>query len=138
MKGKALDMSAPTVEIAGTRYVIVPEAEFAEMREAAGDAEDIAALRRSQAQLARGEEELIPADVVDRLLAGENPIRVWREHRGLTATALAERAGLGRPYVSQLEAGTREGTVGTILALARALDVEPGDLFEELARSRER
>ncbi len=130
-------MSAPTVEIAGTRYVIVPETEFAEMREAAEDAEDIAALRRSQARLARGEEEVIPADVVDRLLAGENPIRVWREHRRLTATALAERAGLGRPTVSRLEAGAREGTVATIVALARALDVEPGDLFEELARCRE-
>jgi hypothetical protein len=38
---------------------------------------------------AAGEEELVPSDVVERLLAAENPIRVWRTHRGLTSAALA-------------------------------------------------
>ncbi|WP_163836105.1 hypothetical protein [Spartinivicinus ruber] len=30
-----------------------------------------------------GETELVPDAVVTRLLDGENPVKVWREHRGL-------------------------------------------------------
>ena len=30
-----------------------------------------------------------PADQAKRILAGEHPLRVWREHRVLTMTALA-------------------------------------------------
>jgi hypothetical protein len=34
-------------------------------------------------------EELVPSEVVYALLEGANPIRVWREYRGLTQGALA-------------------------------------------------
>src|SRR3546814_9718952 len=66
--------------------------------------------------------------MVDRLLAGENPIRVWREHRGMSASQLAERAGLSQAYVSQLETGRRDGTVAALGALARALGLDIDDL----------
>ena len=33
--------------------------------------------------------EKLPADVVRRLATGEHPVRVCREHRGLSAAALA-------------------------------------------------
>ncbi|NYZ68864.1 hypothetical protein H0A36_22860 [Endozoicomonas sp. SM1973] len=31
-----------------------------------------------------GETELVPDAVVTRLLDGESPVKVWREHHGLT------------------------------------------------------
>ena len=43
-------------------------------------------------RLAAGEEELLPAAMVDAILDGESRVRVWREHRGLTAAALAKAA----------------------------------------------
>ena len=58
------------------------------------DAEDGAAVARFRARLAAGEEELVPAAVVDRLLAGESPVRVWREHRGITQSGLARASGV--------------------------------------------
>lgn len=73
-------------------------------------------------------EETVPIAVVDRLLAGENPIRVWREHRGLSLIALAAAAGLGKGYLSQLERGARQGPVSTIQRLAAALCVDLDDL----------
>ncbi|MGH8582100.1 MAG: hypothetical protein ACREWG_04785 [Gammaproteobacteria bacterium] len=36
---------------------------------------------------------LLPADMVHRLVAGENPLFVWREPRNLTQAPLAEAAG---------------------------------------------
>jgi len=73
-------------------------------------------------------EERVPAAVVDRLLAGENPIRVWRKHRGMTLDELGTAAGLSKGYLSDLENGNRVGPVETLQALARALKVGLDDL----------
>ena len=35
-----------------------------------------------KARIARGEEEIFPAEVANRIIDGENKIRVLREHRG--------------------------------------------------------
>jgi hypothetical protein len=96
---------------------------------AADELADIIEDRTAQAAYHRTrDEEAVPIAVVDRLLTGENPIRVWREHRGLSATALAEAAGLGKGYLSQLERGTRQGPVATMQRLAVALRVDLDDL----------
>ena len=60
------------------------------------DAADAHAVRDFDAKLARGDEELIPAEFVNRIVDGENKVRVWREYRGMTVKALAEAAGLKR------------------------------------------
>jgi hypothetical protein len=52
-----------------------------------------------KAAIERGEEELIPAEVVYAKLDGDNPIKVWREYRGLTQQQLARAAGISTPYL---------------------------------------
>ena len=74
------------------------------------------------------DQERVPIELVDRLLAGENPVKVWREHRALSQRALAAQAGLNFTYLSQIETGARKGTVGTMKKLAEALGLELGDL----------
>ena len=78
---------------------------------------------RFRARLAAGEEALVPAAVVDRLLAGESAVRVWREHRGLTQSGLARASGVNRVVVADIEAGRRGGSVRSLKALAEALGV---------------
>jgi DNA-binding XRE family transcriptional regulator len=113
----------------GERLVVMPEAEYEALVEAAEDAADIAAFEDFKKRLAAGEEELIPSEMVMRMVAGESPVRVWREHRGLTMAALAERAGIAQPYLSQIETGKRDGTAQTMKKLALALDVTVDDLI---------
>jgi len=112
----------------GDRLVVMPEDVFERLREAAEMAEDVAAYDEFKRRLAAGEEELIPSAVVDRILAGENLVRVWREHRGLTVAALAEKAGITQPYLSQIETGKREGTLQTMKKIAEALKIGLDDL----------
>jgi hypothetical protein len=50
-------------------------------------------------------QERVPIGVVDRLIAGENPVRVWGEHRGHSLRQLAEQAGVGTGYLLQIEDG---------------------------------
>lgn len=59
-------------------------------------------------------------------------LRVLRDaHRpALTATALAVRAGLSMPYVSQLESGRRAPSLAALFALAGALGVEVWELLQ--------
>jgi DNA-binding Xre family transcriptional regulator len=86
------------------------------------DAAATAAYHRTRNQ------ECVPIGVVDRLVAGENPVRVWREHRSHSLRQLAERAAIGIGYLSQIENGERNGTVETLKKIAAALDVDLDDL----------
>ena len=107
-------------------YAVIPWPEYERvMPEAAGAALSDEALYDQ----AKGkEEELFPAEVLDRLLAGESPVRVYRRHRGLTQKQLATAAGINAVYLSQIETGKRAGSLRTLAAIATALEVEPGDL----------
>jgi transcriptional regulator with XRE-family HTH domain len=71
---------------------------------------------------------MVPVEIADRLLAGDNPIRVWREHRGMTLAALKSKVGLSRGYLSDLENGKRVGPIGTLRKIAHALGLELDDL----------
>jgi DNA-binding XRE family transcriptional regulator len=107
----------------GERLVVLPEADFDLLLAAAEDATDSEAIRLFEQKLAAGEEEFIPSEYVYRMLDGENRVAVWREYRGMTSKQLAEAAGITQAYLSQIETGKRDGTVGTMKKIAEALKV---------------
>jgi DNA-binding XRE family transcriptional regulator len=107
-------------------YAIVPYPLYLQMTEAMEDREDIAALERFKAQ---DDGFRIPYELVRReLLEGEHPLKLWREHRELTLEALAEKAGISKAFLCQIENGKRQGTVKTLKALAGVLQI-PVDLL---------
>ena len=108
----------------GETLVVVPLAEY----EALVDAADVAAADRIMAEVAEGRDELVPEAIVDRLLNGENRIRVWREHRGLSAAELAAQVGISPAYLSELESGKKAGGIATLRRLADALRIDLDDL----------
>lgn len=70
----------------------------------------------------------MPAALVRRLVGGESPIRIYREHRELTQRGLAARAGFGGSFLSQIERGAKSPSVAVLRRLADALDVAMDDL----------
>jgi len=74
------------------------------------------------------DEQIIPKEVVDRIVAGENPIRVLREWRDVTQMYLSMKTDIGQGYISDLENGRRKGTTEALKRIARVLDV-PLDLL---------
>lgn len=108
-------------------FVLVPVKDYEALQRAAEDIED---LRAAGATLALGTEGLapVPAAVAHRIADGENPVRVWREHRGMKAIELARAAGMSAPYLSEIETGKKDGTFRTMAAIARVLSVSLDDL----------
>lgn len=104
-------------------YAVVPYNDYQKLLANAEMLVDLVAYDATKRALASGEEELIPAAVVDRLLDGDNPIRVWREFRGLTSAQLANACGVSAAAISQLEAGKRQPSVALLKKLAAALCV---------------
>ncbi|KAI94098.1 XRE family transcriptional regulator [Rhodomicrobium udaipurense JA643] len=113
----------------GERLVVLPEAEYNRLMELVEDAEDAASIELFKARLARGAEEFLPDWFVKRSIDGENRLKLWREYRGLTMAALAEKSGVRQPFISEIEAGKKEGSVATLKKLADALRVTVDDLI---------
>ena len=109
-------------------WAIVPYEEYQKLLDARQMLADIRAYDAAKASIQAGE-ELIPSKVVYALLDGENPIRLWREHRILTQQQLAEKAGISKPYLSQLESGKRNDTTEVLSNIAQALNVDLEDLL---------
>lgn len=110
-------------------YAVIPYAEYERLVEVAEMIEDVRDYDTVKEDLRSGREELVPADVADRLLNGENPVRVWRNHRRLAASDLAASCGLSPAAVSQIENGKRSPSVETLKAIAAALSVDIDDLI---------
>ena|SRR5437763_7908617 len=73
-------------------------------------------------------EEFVPVEMADELLRGENRIRVWRRHRGLTLAQLSVRTGLSKGYLSDIENGKRKGTLSTLRSIGKTLRISVDDL----------
>ena len=108
-------------------YAVLPYDLYAQLVE---DADMLQAIRDyDEAKLALADgEELIPAHIPYAIMDGENPIKVWREYRGLNQQDLAQAVGISASYLSQIETGKREGTTAVLQAIARALNLTLDDV----------
>lgn len=120
-------MTVQYLEIAGQRMAVLPAADFARLVEAADDRADSAAAERAEQRRAAGEAYL-PIDRVDQLLAGASPLKVWRQHRGMTQKALAAAVGCRATKIPELERGKGTGSASLWGKLAAALGVSVEDV----------
>lgn len=108
----------------GEKLVVLPLEEYERLLEQA----DIAKAKKVKADIAAGRDELVPSDIAKRLVAGENPIKVWRAHRKMSARDLAAATGLSAPYISEIESGKKEGSISAVKKIAEALRIDLDDL----------
>jgi transcriptional regulator with XRE-family HTH domain len=65
-------------------------------------------------------------------------VRRARRDRDLSQEALADAAGLGAKHVSEIERANRDPRLTTILKLADALELRPGELLTLFDDQRDR
>lgn len=108
-------------------YAVIPFAQWQSITNRLEELEDIADAKSIAAAIAAGE-ETFPHEFSKRLTAGESPLKVWREYRGLTLTALAKQCGVTVAALSQIETGKRSPSVELLSKLARLLNCDMDDL----------
>jgi hypothetical protein len=109
----------------GERMVVLPEADYEALVRAAA-----AAGIEIEGSAHIHERGRLSPEHQARIAAGESPIRVWREMRGLSLTELADRTRLLEDDLSELETGQREPTVDVLKTLAHALHAGMDDLAQ--------
>jgi DNA-binding XRE family transcriptional regulator len=113
----------------GVELAILPRAEFERMLARIEDFSDITAANDVMRRVDANEDEFLPAAFAERLIAGENQLRVWRMYRGLTQQALSDMSGVNRVQIAEIEAGRANGSVETLKKLADGLHVLVDDLI---------
>ena len=106
----------------------ISKTEYEALCAASEDLADLKAYDTASSKLAKGGEELIPTEFVNRLLKGDNPLRVYREIRGHTQAQLAEISDVTRTTIGEIEIGRKQDSVATWGRLANALNVIIDDL----------
>jgi Helix-turn-helix. len=118
-------MSVQFIENNGQRqYAVVPIDIYTDLLEKAEMLEDVAAYEKAKLT----DDELIPSDVVYRLVEGENKIKVWREYRQMTQVELAEQCGMVQTVIAKMEGGKRTGSITALKKIADALQLDLDDL----------
>jgi DNA-binding XRE family transcriptional regulator len=123
-------MTVQFVEIAGQKIAMLSAADYEHLLEMAEDRADELAADRASARRLAGE-EYVPVELIDRIIGGESPLRVWRTYRGMTQDALAEKVGTAANYISLIENGQREGKAALWRKLAEALKVDVDDILPD-------
>ena len=126
-----MNLPKPIAQDAET--VTLRRSDYEALIERLEDVADIAALDDLEARLVSENAlvDYLPAELVERLIGGESPVRIWREHRGLSAQALARTAKLTPSYVSEIETGRKPGSLNAMAKIARALGVSLDDLVRK-------
>ena len=119
----------------GEGMVVLPVALLKELDDLADLEDEILAAKAAweRMQTARAHDDFVyPESVLLRLESGEHPLKVWREHRGLTQKQLANIVGVAPGHISHLETGHRRPGRKLIARLAAALQVPEEILLEDL------
>lgn len=125
-------MAVQFLEIGGQTMAVLPVGDYEQLLNIAEDKSDISAALDSEKRRANGE-EYFPAEMVDRLLAGENALKVWRQYRMLTLRQLGLMVGAASSYLSEIENGKRQGRPALWRKLAEALEADMEDIVPETA-----
>lgn len=113
---------------AGERMAALPLEEYRHLMRSAEELGDIRSYDRAIEQIAKGQDEMVLSEFADRILEGESAVRAWREYRNLSVKKLAGQANISASYLSQIEGGSRSGSLPTMKSLALALNLDLADL----------
>lgn len=117
--------------------ITLPRAEYEAMMTRLEDAEDALAVKHFRDAVAvdgwdAATRDCLPIALVERKLAGEHPIRIWREQRKLSLRALGALASVPASYISEIENCAKPGSVAAYAKIARALRLSVEDILPEL------
>jgi DNA-binding XRE family transcriptional regulator len=107
----------------GKEMAVIPVEALQKLMDDAEMLADVTAYDSAKARLKRGQDEVIPFEIIERRLRGESTVKTWREHRGMTQEQLSKSSGVSRSMIAAIETGHKAGAIATLKKLAAALNV---------------
>lgn len=105
-------------------FIVLPIKEYDSLISTIEEFQDIQEVRN----FIENPSETFPMEVVLALSEGRNPIKVYREYRGISQSSLASKVNVSKQYISQLENGDRVGTIAVLKKIAKILRVDLEDI----------
>ncbi|MEE3044319.1 helix-turn-helix transcriptional regulator [uncultured Thalassospira sp.] len=106
-------------------FAVVPWDEYVKVFKPTEDELDLMAYRQAVAQ---DDGVRFPAAVIKRLSAGENPVRVYREHYDMTQEELGAKVGVTGVYIGAIERGVRSLSTKLATKIASIFKVDMDEL----------
>lgn len=116
-------MHIETITYGGRKLAVLPVKELKKLMADAEMLADVRAYDAAKIRIELKEDELIPFELVERRVNGENPVKIWREYRSITQEKLAAASGVTRTMIAAIEAKHKKGSATTLKKLAIALNV---------------
>ena len=117
-------MDLNVMNLEGKKYAVIPLQQYEKMTMKLKSFKDIQQAILIQNQIKTGEMQTYPSSVVESIIAGEHPVKAFREHYKLTQAELAEKIGKSPAIIRKIEAGESEGSISTMKAISKALNVD--------------
>lgn len=125
-------MNAEIITLNGQKLAVLPLDLWESILEKLEDFEDIMDAKRIEAETAKEGNDYFPYELIKSIRRdGKNRIRAYREHRKLSIEELAKKSGVSVHMIRKLEADESKGSVDTIKAIAKALNVEMSWLVKD-------
>lgn len=105
-------------------FAVLPIDEFNRLIEPLKDAEDTATLERLAADVASGDEKTYPHEIIQAIVGGAHPVKVFREYRNMTPAQLAAACDVPPAHIYQIESGKQSMSVDVLRKMAQSLDVD--------------
>lgn len=122
-------MHIETITYEGRKLAVLPVKKLKQLLDDAEMLSDINAYDLAKARIELEKDEVVPFELVERRVGGENAVKLWREYRDLTQEKLAAISGVSRAMIAAIEAGTKKGSISTLKKISAALEVN----LEQLA-----
>lgn len=125
----------------GEELVVLPRREYDVLLARLGDEEAEDRLLgeiadRARQDLEAGRTILLPVWFSDGILARRDPVRIVREHFGLSPAEMAQAVGVPEARLQAMESGAERPTAAMLDAISARVDIDPrilSGIYDEVA-----
>ena len=116
-------MNIETIIHDGKKMAILPVSQLQRLIKDSEMLSDVRLYDAAKTDLKLKHDEIIPFELIERRVSGENAVKIWREYREITQEKLAKISGVSRAMIAAIESQHKKGSAVTLKKLAMALDI---------------
>ena len=111
-------------------YAVIPMADYELMSLLKEDYDDALSIEKVKQEIELKKDELIPLDVMKKLLTGDSSLKIWREYRALTPKELHDKTGVSLSVISKIENNKQQIDLPKLKIFTEVLGLSYGDLID--------